>query len=123
MSNKTILLKGGWVVSGILFIFLILAIAYIFTRLSDNNPISTEISKKKEMELESQIRNELCDQYQINEDVVSVDIFSSEGRTNCATIVIMDDKKKVLSNVVKNIKKFVADSCGINSDNIEIITE
>lgn len=120
---KTILLKGGWVVSGILFIFLILAIAYIFTRLSDNNPISTEISKKKEMELESQIRNELCDQYQINEDVVSVDIFSSEGETNCATIVIMDGKKKVSSDVVKNIKKLVSDSCGINSDNIEIIIE
>ena len=63
------------------------------------------------------------DQYQINEDVVSVDIFSSEGRTNCATIVIMDAKKKVSSDVVKNIKKFVSDSCGINSDNIEIIIE
>lgn len=120
---KTILLKGGWVVSGILLIFLIFAIAYIFTRLSVNNPISAEISKKKEMELESQIRNELCEQYQINKDVVSVDIFSSEGGTNCATIVIMDDKKKVSSDVVKNIKKFVSDSCGINSDNIEIIIE
>jgi len=112
---------AGWILVGVLLVLLSISLIYIFTRLNNVSPETD--NKKAEMLLEEQIRSELCNKYQLDKNTVNVNVFSSEEGTDIATIVIMDDKITIQSDIVNSIKEYVSNNSIIKFENVEIVFE